>query len=213
MGEKKDIRDLYKKKKLVKIEDGNGNYAEVNIQTISHGAKTEAIERATEARAEMIRSFNDKNSKESIILNKSLSEMSKEDCIEELIALDFDLINEIETKLQEKGLTDIKSEEFAEEYDKSFAKSKANMLPQLEKKSIDELRAQIGETRKRNMLTAYYVRVFNETVLFYALIDEDGKQLFSSIKEMEENLHGNLFVELQNAYYDLDSMDIDEVKN
>jgi len=213
MGEKKDIKDLYKKKKLVKIEDGKGNYAEVNIQTISHGARIEAIEKATVARAEMLKCFDDKNSKESIILDNTISEMSKETCIEELVAMDFNLVNEIEEKLQEKGLEDINSDEFKKEYEESFAKAKANKLPALEKKSIDDLRAQIKKIRTDNMLTAYYVRIFNEIVLFYATVNEDGSRMFETMEEMEESLHGNLFTDLQNAYYNLDSQDANEVKN
>jgi len=216
MGQKIKIDDLFKQKKQVKIEDEKGNYADVILQTISHKAKGEALDNATKAKASLQKSLNDSNSDESVLLESSIFGLTKEQCIDEFLIFDIETVIKVEQELLgEDAFKDLKtdSDEFQKELNKRIDVIQSGMRKGFESKKIEDLLTQLKGVRIKRMLNAYYLHTFGETVLFYALVDEDGKQLFESIEVMEASLHGRLFNKLQEAYYNLDSLDSTEVKN
>lgn len=212
MANKIDIRDLYRIRRTVFIDDGRGNNAEVILQTVSQAAKEKAIEMATEKKAKIQAKFEDVNSDVSIVLNSSFKEATIDSLVDDIVALDFSILLEVEDKLSKKEI-DKNSENYQEEYNKIFKQESEKVKKNILKLSDKEIIEKAKKIRGNFMAESYFLKAFNEVILFNAIRGESGDKLFSSLEEMNDNLYGNTFNQLVEEYYKLDNKKADEIKN
>jgi len=191
MEEKKvDIRDLYKREKLIKVSDDEGNYSEILIVKMTQANRAEILKRYMDNLAKIEKEMREAEAENSLIHNR-IKGFNVPDIILTIIEFESAKRNEIADLYPKlEGKSEEEKTQIIKEEMQKFKDARKLELEALKREELNEMFVNLT-IESQSMVDS--LRVLNLlSVKFMCVNPETKKPIFNSIEDIESLSEGRV---------------------
>jgi hypothetical protein len=196
MSKKVSIYDLYKKEKVIKLEDNDGNYTDILIKKLSQNDREEAInvfnKKLIEERQKL-----EKDSLATENIKSSLEIFNKEQIIQGIIDIEKVARNQISDLLPLEDEENLNKEEREKKQEEEFNKWHDIRKKELEKETNKNLIEQLAQLRINSLSTISASILYNYSCISNMCYDPETKEkIFKNYLDVGNVLDKNIIEKL-----------------